>query len=801
MDVSLCVPLDHLRRTDLSIAGGKGANLGELIAAGFDVPDGFVVTTDAYRAAVASLEHVDAASVSAADVPDDVAAAIRAAYRDLGCGPVAVRSSATAEDLPGAAFAGQQDTFLGIVGEDELLDAVRRCWASLWTDRAVAYRERLRIPRESVAIAVVVQRMVPAAYAGVLFTADPVTGARDRVLIDASPGLGEAVVSGLVTPDHVVVDAEDGIVERTAGRRETVIHAVDGGGTRTDAGSDAPTLDDATILDLADTGRRIADHFGSPQDIEWAVTDDGIAILQARPMTALPPAPIALSRAQRFIGPVLLELLPRRPYPLELTAWSLMIGRHVQGMVDGIAGMGLEFADIAPVRDGVVQAFVPYQPRPTRRTPKRLLRTFGRLGRDPRAWADDPRYARYRAETAALDALEMRDVSWRDLVEVPQRASDAADLVTTLRVLYLPPAAAAMLRLRVVLAVLGRLDLFADLLLGHRTATQRANTGLGDIAAAIRADAGLSARAAGLDGESLWALVQAEAPGIRSRVDAFLAEFGHRETVSILLAKDPTWSAAPGTVMSLVAVLLGEAPDPRPDGFGAALAAVLEHPVVRGLRGQAALRRLVDRASSGVLVREDTHFEVTRTMPPVRRALIEAGRRLADAGALDDLEDVWFLTYAELRGLSGPDDGRVDVRAAAERRRAAYAELAASPLIAPSTLYPDRRVGDALVAGTPGGGGRVEGPVRVIRDASEFSLLQPGEVLVCPATNPSWTPLFARAAAVVVDNGGIASHAAIVAREYGIPAVMGTGDGTRVLQSDDLVRVDGDVGTVTAVEA
>lgn len=801
MDASLCVPLHDLRRTDLPLAGGKGANLGELVAAGFAVPPGFVVTTDAYRAAVAPLAVVDAAAVAAVPVPPDVEAAVRAAYQELGAGPVAVRSSATAEDLPGAAFAGQQDTFLGIVGEDELLDAVRRCWASLWTERAVAYRERLRIPAESVAIAVVVQRMVPADYAGVLFTADPVTGARDRVLIDASPGLGEAVVSGLVTPDHIVVDADDAIVERTAGRRETVIRAVDGGGTRTDAGSDAPPLDDEAIVELARTGRRIAAHFGAPQDIEWAVAGDGLAILQARPMTALPPAPIALSRAQRFIGPVLLELLPRRPYPLELTAWSLMIGRHVQGMVDGIAGLDLDFAAIVPTRDAVAQAFVPYDPRPTRRTPKRLLRTFGRLGRDPRAWADDPRFARYRADTAALDAQDVRTLPWHDLVAVPQRASDAADLMTTLRVLYLPPAAAAMVRLRVVLAMLGRLDLFADLLLGHRTATQRANAELADIAAEIRADADLAARAAGLDGDALWALVQAGAPGIRARVDAFLAEFGHRETGSILLAKDPTWSAAPGTVMALVAVLLGEEPDARPDGFASALTAVLEHPLVRTVHGQRALRRLVDRASAGVLVREDTHFEVARTMPAVRRALDEAGRRLADAGALDEPDDVWFLSYAELRGMDGPNDDRLDVRGAAGRRRAAYAELAASPLIAPSTLYPDRRVGDALVAGTPGGGGRVKGPVRVIGGPSEFARLQPGDVLVCPATNPSWTPLFARAAAVVVDNGGVASHAAIVAREYGIPAVMGTGDGTRVLRDGDLVRVDGDLGTVAAVDA
>ncbi|MFV0373411.1 PEP/pyruvate-binding domain-containing protein [Microbacterium sp.] len=800
MDSPLCTPLTDVRRTDLALAGGKGANLGELIAAGFDVPAGFVVTTAAYRAAIAPLDEVDAHAVAAAAVPAAVDTALRAAYAELDGGPVAVRSSATAEDLPGAAFAGQQDTFLGIVGDEALRDAVRRCWASLWTDRAIAYRERLRIPPESVAIAVVVQRMVPADYAGVMLTADPVTGARDRVVIDASPGLGEAVVSGLVTPDHAVVDEADRVVAHTRGRRETVIRAAANGGTRTESGGDEPALTDGDLAGLARVGRRIAAHFGTPQDIEWAITERGIAILQARPMTALPPAPIALSRLQRFIGPVLLELLPRRPYPLEFTTWSLMIGAHVQGMVDGIAGLRLHFADIMPAHDAIVQEFVPYQPHPTGRTPRRVLRTIAHLGRDPRRWRTDTRYAQFRAATAVLAAQNPRELSWSELVSVPPQAAAATDLMTALRIAYLPPAAAAMVRLRLILVALGRTDLFADLLLGHRTVTQRANDELAAIAAAIRADADLAGRAAECDGDELWALVRDGAPRIRAQVEAFLDEFGHRETTSILLGKDPTWGDEPGTMMALVAVLLGDEPDPRPARFETALATLLAHPVVRALRLQPTARRLADRASTGVLVREDSHFELTRTMPPVRHALIEAGRRLAEAGAIDDPEDAWFLTYGELRSMTGPDDTRVDVRAAALRRRAAYAERASAPLIAPSTLYPNRRAGDAVVAGTPGGGGRAQGPVRVIHDVTEFARLQPGEVLVCPATNPSWTPLFARAAAVVVDNGGVASHAAIVAREYGLPAVMGTGDGTRVLTDGDLVRVDGDLGTVTAAD-
>jgi hypothetical protein len=238
----LVLPLDELARSDLAVAGGKGANLGELIRAGFPVPPGFVVTTASYDRfvahnhldeTIAQVLHEEPASgatirgaFEAAPIPPEVERDVVAAYAQFVRGPVAVRSSATAEDLPGAAFAGQQDTYLNIVGTEALLDAVRRCWASLWTDRAIAYRKRQEADQQTVKLAVVVQRMIPAEAAGVMFTANPITGARDEIIIDASPGLGEAVVSGLVTPDHFVLDKRSSRVkERRPGRREVIILA------------------------------------------------------------------------------------------------------------------------------------------------------------------------------------------------------------------------------------------------------------------------------------------------------------------------------------------------------------------------------------------------------------------------------------------------------------------------------------------------------------------------------------------------------------------------------------------------
>lgn len=323
--MELVASLRSFGRHDLAAAGGKGANLGELLRAGFPVPDGFVITTEAYALVVAA---TSADLLAEAQVPDSLREAILGAYAELGGGPVAVRSSATAEDLPGAAFAGQQDTFLNVVGEEELLDAVRRCWASLWGERAVAYRERLGIDPAEVRIAVVVQAMVEADMAGVLFTADPVTGDRGRTVVDASDGLGEAVVSGLVTPDHYVIEGER-VVEHVRGRREVVIRGTAGGGTTTTAqetSADAhgrSELPPEALRELVALGARAARHFGRPQDIEWATKAARVHLLQARPMTALPPPPLArkLNPIERRIGGVLLEYLPVRPYPIDVTTW------------------------------------------------------------------------------------------------------------------------------------------------------------------------------------------------------------------------------------------------------------------------------------------------------------------------------------------------------------------------------------------------------------------------------------------------------------------------------------------------
>src|ERR687889_619885 len=310
---------DEIRKDDIALAGGKGANLGELSHAGFPVPPGFVVTTTAYEAFVEANGIQDAivgrALVTRADdpagfeevaegiralfsggkVPEAMADEIRAAYQELsedGETPVAVRSSATAEDLPGMSFAGQQETYLNVRGPEALLEAVKNCWASLWTARAMAYRARQGIDPETVSLAVVVQRMVEAEAAGVMFTANPANGRRNELTISAAWGLGESVVSGTVTPDFIVVEKGSWRVLSRETSDKQVMTVYSGSGTEErpvpEARRRQPVLDDGPVAELARYGKRLADHYGTPQDIEWALAGDEVFVVQARTITALP---------------------------------------------------------------------------------------------------------------------------------------------------------------------------------------------------------------------------------------------------------------------------------------------------------------------------------------------------------------------------------------------------------------------------------------------------------------------------------------------------------------------------------
>lgn len=825
------VALREVGASDIERAGGKGANLGELVRAGFPVPPGFVVTVAAYDRHLAGSglaeripalleQSVDGAAVrealTSATVPSDVTAAVRGAYTNLGEGEVAVRSSATAEDLPQAAFAGQQETYLGVTGPDALLDAILRCWASLWTQRAISYRNRHGIAPSAARIAVVVQRMVPAASAGVLFTANPVSGARDEILIDANPGLGEAVVSGLVTPEHIVVDKRSGRVrEVQAGRGELMVRSRPGGGTEhmipsmaeggsgTDAAREVGTaLPHPARNRLVTLAVAIERHFDAPQDVEWAWTGEDVRILQARPITALPEPPERPGRVRRVVAPMLAEMLPVRPYPLDLTTWSAALIDAATTLVRFVGVTSPALDQMAVAEDSVVVRLDPPAPHPTPRIAVAPFRLLWRAWRyDSAAWASDPLLSRAETEVRALEGRTLADLPWRDVLATLREALAVLGHIGELRLRYLPRPVVALATLRVILALLGRGGRFWALLSGIETKTAEANAALEDLATDVRSDSALTRTLAASDAGDVLATLRTHPSGRRflQELETFLDRYGHRETVTALLASQPTWKDAPEEVVEMVRGLAAAPPQPAgPSPGAAAYEDLCTHPLFRSRPARSAIRRLVAQARLAQQVREDTHFYATRPLPAVRRALLELGRRLTEVEVLDAPGDVFHLKLDELDRVGNtwppPPGLRNQLRGAADRRKARRAALADTPFH--PQLAGSGEIHGVVLRGGSGSRGVAQGPVRVIRDSSEFSRLRAGDVLVAPYTNPTWTPLFQRAAAVVVDSGGVGSHAAIVAREYGIPAVMGTAGATRRLTDGEIVRVDGAAGTV-----
>ncbi len=830
----LVAPLQRFARADLQTAGGKAANLGELIRAGFPVPPGFVVTTAAYDRFVAAngLQETIARALRGepggasirqaferAPVPPEVERDLLAAYDELGRGPVAVRSSATAEDLPEAAFAGQQDTFLNVVGPEALPDAVRRCWASLWSDRAIAYRQRQQrqgLDDRAVKLAVVVQRMVAAEAAGVLFTANPVTGARDETVVDASPGLGEAVVSGRVTPDHFVLRKRKrgwAVSERRTGRREVIVKALPEGGTEQIEGGAAgqsPPLPDRALRRLARLGSAIERRFGHPQDVEWTWAGGTLAVVQARPITALPdPAPRARG-PERMLAGMFAEMFPVRPYPLDQTTWIEAVSAAAVVPLFSLLGIAVPPVErLFTEEDGVVIRFngrVPFRPTPAvLLAPARLLGLSIRY--NPRRWQADPLRTGALARARVLEARDPQVPGWQGLLATVREAlALALPLAGTIRRRYYPRVLLAAGVLRLSLGLLGQGKRFGLLLSGAESTTLAANQALEKLAVRVRSEPALAGLFARYEAGGLAAALAGQAAGrsFLTGLQAFLDRYGHREVV-LSTVLQPTWKDAPDVVLGLLKGLALSEARPRAGrpAWQTAQEALLAYPLLRFPPLRAATLRLLGTARLLWQIREDTHFDVTRILPILRRTLLELGRRLAGTGALDTPEDVFHLRLGELEraGAAWPPSPRLtaELRSVVRRRKERRTALEGKPLVDPRLYRPPEPAGGTLLQGMAGSPGIAEGPVRVVRDASQFESLRAGEVLVAPYTNPAWTPLFQRAVAVVVDSGAAGSHPAIVAREYGLPAVVGTVSGTQVLRDGEWVRVDGDRGSVRRV--
>ncbi|MGW4640464.1 PEP/pyruvate-binding domain-containing protein [Sphaerisporangium sp. NPDC004334] len=884
---------------DLALTGGKGASLARMAAAGLPVPPGFHVTTAAYErfvagglreavlAAVAAVANPTAETPASAgraagdpvsgaavgsmpfaeaeraigglfagrEVPEPVSAAIRAAYAALGEPVVAVRSSATAEDLPGMSFAGQQETYLGVQGEAALIDAVRRCWASLWTARAIAYRAGNGVAHEEVTMAVVVQELVPADAAGVLFTADPVTGARDRMVLNAAWGLGEAVVGGQVTPDTVVVARPGGAVIARHTAEKAVMTVRAGAGTaEVPVPEDlraAPVLDAAAIAALARLGERVEELYGLPMDVEWALHAGRPSILQARPITALEAAAPAdlwndsLSGDYLWSNGNLGEAIPDVMTPSTYSFVEIFMSGAMRtssvaefrayGRIGGRFYMNLSLAMTLAAAFGLRKRFAMF-----------IEPVFGRLpaGMDiptvPMSWW---RMARSILPAAVAVKREVR-VNTRRLPEFFATAPGRCEALRG-RVAAAPTAAA--------LAALWREELGPYLLecshmLEAATRQDSGALGLGRIRLAkLVGESEVAALSSGLHGgdsalASLGPLVGLDRLS-RGEIDrdAFAREWGHRgpsefEVSVARPGEDPRWIDAQLAGLREaehdIDALLARQSERR----AAAWRRLAEgHP-----RQVRRARRTVARMTRALRDREVARSEVVRAFWAVRDFVLRAGEITGHG------EDLFFLSVEEILAVldarspgggagHAPDagnagaapgdgstaDGASALAAVAGRRRLheRYRALPPYPALIRGRFDPFRwaadpaRRGDVYdehdreapaaeaVTGFPGAAGVVEGRARVIASVEEGEALMPGEILVTTVTNVGWTPLFPRAAAVVTDVGAPLSHAAIVARELGIPAVVGCGNATDRLRTGDLLRVDGEHGTVEVLTA
>ncbi|MEU7915865.1 PEP/pyruvate-binding domain-containing protein [Microbispora bryophytorum] len=817
---------------DLATVGGKGASLAALARAGLPVPGGFHITTEAYRAFAADFREETLAAAAAGDaeriaalfagreLPEPIAAEIRAAYAALGDDvPVAVRSSATAEDLPGMSFAGQQDTFLN-VRADGLLDAVKRCWASLWNSRAIAYREQNGVPHGDVALAVVVQELVDADAAGVMFTADPVTGARDRTVINASWGLGEAVVGGHVIPDTVVVSGAAVVEERTGDK--TVMTVRIPGGTREEPVPEdmrrAPVLSRAQALALAELGARVQALYGTPMDVEWTMRAGTFALVQARPITA------SGSRVEEWNDSLkgdhlwtsgnLGEAIPDVMTPItwsfvrlfinEAMSAATMPGFDLVGNIGGRFYMNLSIAvSVARAlgmgsRLGAIEQVFGKLPPGLDVPPLGMSRWQIITSVVPLAVR---RRRRVKASLGGMRAFLSTSLERCEELRAAIRSTSSAPELAGLWSRAVEPHFRTASRM---LEAAGRQGGGTLVFTRGRLRTLVGETD----ADAILTGAGGEGELASL---GLITGLGRLASGEITR-EIFARLYGHRGPHEFEVSvprpgEDPAWIdaqlAALRDIRDGADELLARQREARQEAWARF---ARRHP-----RKEAAMRARVERWAGVVRDREATRSEVVRAFW-VLRAFVLRADELTGHG-----DDLFHLYLDELLAVLGGDATpleRVPVRRATYEM---YAALPPYPTLIVGRFDPVRWAADPgrradiydargavppavdAVTGFPGAPGVVEGVARVIARPEDGDRLRPGEILVTMLTNVGWTPLFPRAAAVVTDVGAPLSHASIVARELGIPAVVGTGNATTRVRDGDRIRVDGARGTVELV--
>lgn len=887
MTAPYVLDLREVDETQTALVGGKGAHLGGLSRIDdVRVPAGFCLTTDAFRRIVAAAPSLDdrldqlsrldpddreairvlsagiRTTLEGVTIPGDLAAAITDALAQLGeRAAYAVRSSATAEDLPTASFAGQQDTYLNVVGPAAILAHVSRCWASLFTERAVTYRQRNGFDHRKVRMAVVVQQMVFPQSAGILFTADPVTGNRKVATVDASFGFGEALVSGLVNPD--VFRVRDGeIVERSVAAKRLAIHALPAGGTRRVAidprRQEQPALTDSQVVRLAQLGRRIEAHFGRPQDIEWCLVDDDFQIVQSRPITTLFPIPKAADQGNHVYLSVGHQQMMTDPMkPLGLSIWQLtaMAPMHEAG--------GRLFVDATPLltsptgRAGFLEMVG--RGEPLMRDALETVLDRGDFiptlpdegpGRAPRGFL-----ARGASASIETDPAIVTELVERDQASIAALRRDIATLTGQALFDFLLAAfqehkrfLGEPLSMQAIMAGMEATWWLNDQLqewLGEKNAadtltlsvpgniTSEMGLALLDVADVIRPypevvaflrgvadegfgearerDGGQLREACERSSEQLLEELPKLAGGAEARdaIAAYLDRYGMRCVGEIDITR-PRWSERPSTLVPLILdnIKLFEPGEARRRfEQGRQEARQKEQEVLTRLRALPdgerkadETKRMIDRVRTFIGYREYPKYGIVSRYLVYKQALLAEAERLMRAGVIPDRDDIFYLTFAELHEAARSH--QVDHQLIQQRKEEFRTYQALTP---PRVLTSDGEaiagayhrddVPDGALVGLPVSAGTVEGRARVILDLAQADL-EAGDILVTAYTDPSWSPLFVGIAGLVTEVGGLMSHGAVIAREYGLPTVVGVVDATRLIRDGQRIRVNATDGYV-----
>ncbi|WP_417498502.1 phosphoenolpyruvate synthase [Laceyella putida] len=879
---------NEMDRANLSDVGGKGANLGEMCKAGFPVPPGFCVTTAAYRHFIETSNEMDALLDSlnqlkpeqldeirllgqrirdhllTVTLSEQIKSVIIDAWTKLGRDHAyAVRSSATAEDLPTASFAGQQETYLNVKGSDQLIEAVQKCWASLFTDRAIVYRANNGFDHRSVYLSVVVQRMVYPDVSGIMFTADPITGHRHTVSIDAGFGLGEALVSGIVTADLYKVRNNQIILKQIA-KKEKGIFPISQGGTEIKALppelQQKQALPDRMIMELAELGRRIEQHYGSEQDIEWCLEGDQIYIVQSRPITSLYPVPAADDDHYRvyysfghkqmmtdYIKPlgtsVLRTLVPFDKDSFREESRSLVEagGRlffdysfpiYLKSVQRKLSESSMVDDDLLALKKVVLRE--EFQQRALKRGVKRhifraykpLLGFFGKMV--PRLlkiiYFEDP----HRALERAYATFE-RDLARHQQAVFQRSGAERIKLIQEIagRDLFLSTFDSLTYTLsgfiawtivdRKVKKWLGE-ELSASI---HKSppgnVTSEMGLMIGDLADAARNCPEVVAYLQRAEDNTFYEGLKKIEGGdaFKAELDQFMKKYGMRSPGEIDMTR-VRWKEAPTMIVpSILSHMRSNAPNEHREKFkqgeqeaNEAIQALLAR--IKATRGGSRkakkLSRFISLFRNTVGIRELPKYIIIRYFDIFREAILDEAKILSEQGIIETKEDVFYLKLDELIALLN-NRLKDDVKDLIYYRN--MLEIRYRNLTPPRVITSDGEVFTAersneeappgALLGIPVSAGVAEGYVKVVLRLEEGKLNK-GDILVAPYTDPGWTPLFYSAKALVTEIGGMMTHGSVVAREYGIPAVVGVENATKILKDGQYIRVDGTNGFVEILD-